>query len=101
MADNKQDDEILGKAYDSKLMKRLLTYIKPYKKYVIIAILLNIFVASLGPLRPYLTKVAIDDYIVHANYHGLMIIALLLFGSLILQAVVPVSYTHLDVYKRQ
>ena len=43
MADNKQDDEILGKAYDSKLMKRLLTYIKPYKKYVIIAILLNIF----------------------------------------------------------
>ena len=70
MADNKQDDEILGKAYDSKLMKRLLTYIKPYKKYVIIAILLNIFVASLGPLRPYLTKVAIDDYIVNANYHG-------------------------------
>ena len=52
MADNKQDDEILGKAYDSKLMKRLLTYIKPYKKYVIIAILLNIFVASLGPESP-------------------------------------------------
>ncbi|MFZ1281519.1 MAG: hypothetical protein WAR59_11825 [Ignavibacteriaceae bacterium] len=88
MADNKQDDEILGKAYDSKLMKRLLTYIKPYKKYVIIAILLNIFVASLGPLRPYLTKVAIDDYIVHSNYDGLKIIALLLFASLLMQAVV-------------
>lgn len=101
MADNKQDDEILGKAYDSKLMKRLLTYIKPYKKYVIIAILLNVFVAALGPLRPYLTKVAIDDYIVNSNYHGLMIIAMLLFASLILQAVVQYFLTYYTQYLGQ
>ncbi|MBK6913224.1 MAG: ABC transporter ATP-binding protein [Ignavibacteriales bacterium] len=101
MSDNKHDDEILGKAYDSKLMKRLLTYIKPYKKYVIIAILLNIFVASLGPLRPYLTKVAIDDYIVHSNYRGLIIIALLLFASLILQAVVQYFLTYYTQYLGQ
>lgn len=58
-----QDDEILGKAYDSKLMKRLLGYVKPYTKYVVLAILLNLLVAGLGPLRPYLTKIAVDDYI--------------------------------------
>jgi len=57
------DDEIMGKAYDSQLMKRLLKYVKPYKKYVVVAILLNIIVAALGPVRPYLTKLAIDDYI--------------------------------------
>ncbi len=50
------EDEVLGKAYDSKLMKRLLGFVKPYKKYVVIAILLNVLVAGLGPLRPYLTK---------------------------------------------
>ncbi|MFZ2324684.1 MAG: ABC transporter ATP-binding protein [Ignavibacteriaceae bacterium] len=101
MTDNKQDDEILGKAYDSKLMKRLLTYIKPYKKYVVFAILLNILVAALGPLRPYLTKVAIDDYIVHSNYHGLMVIAALLFASLLLQAIVQYFLTYYTQYLGQ
>ncbi len=101
MSDNKQDDEILGKAYDSKLMKRLLTYIRPYKKYVVFAIVLNILVAALGPFRPYLTKVAIDDYIVHSNYDGLMLIAALLFGSLLLQAVVQYFLTYYTQYLGQ
>ena len=101
MSDNKQDDEILGKAYDSKLMKRLLTYIKPYKKYVVFAIVLNILVAALGPLRPYLTKVAIDDYIVQSNYDGLTLIAALLFGSLLLQAVVQYFLTYYTQYLGQ
>ncbi len=63
MSDYKSEEEKLGKAYDSKLMKRLLGYIKPYKNYVIFAIILNIVVAALGPVRPLLTKIAIDDYI--------------------------------------
>ena len=45
--DYRSEEEVLGKAYDSKLMKRLLGYIKPYRKYVIFAILMNIVVASL------------------------------------------------------
>ena len=101
MADNIHDDEILGKAYDSKLMKRLLTYVKPYKKYVIFAILLNILVAALGPLRPYLTKVAIDDYILHSNYHGLMMIAVFLFATLLLQAVIQYFLTYYTQYLGQ
>lgn len=101
MSDNKHDDEILGKAYDAKLMKRLLTYVKPYKKYVVFAIILNILVAALGPLRPYLTKVAIDNYIVHSNYKGLMLIAALLFGSLLLQAVVQYFLTYYTQYLGQ
>jgi hypothetical protein len=47
--DYRSEEEILGKAYDAKLMKRLLGYVKPYKMYVIYAILLNIIVAALGP----------------------------------------------------
>lgn len=101
MSDNSQDDEILGKAYDSKLMKRLLTYIKPYKKYVIFAIMLNILVAAFGPVRPYLTKIAIDDYIVNSNYDGLILIGTVLFATLILQAVVQYFLTYYTQYLGQ
>lgn len=100
MAD-KQDDEILGKAYDAKLMKRLLSYVKPYRKYVVFAILLNIFVAALGPLRPYLTKIAIDDYIAKSDFSGLMLISLALLLSLILQAVIQYFLTYATQYLGQ
>ena len=100
-AENKNDDEILGKAYDSKLMKRLLSYIKPYKKYVIFAILLNTLVAALGPVRPYLTKLAVDEHIVHKNYEGLLFVTILLFGSLVLQSVIQYFLTYYTQYLGQ
>lgn len=100
-AENKNDDEILGKAYDSKLMKRLLSYIKPYKKYVIWAILLNTLVAALGPVRPYLTKLAVDEHIVNKNYDGLLFVTILLFVSLVLQAVIQYFLTYYTQYLGQ
>ncbi len=92
--DYSSDDEILGKAYDSKLMKRLLIYIKPYKKYVILAIFMTVLVSALGPLGPWLTKIAVDDYIAKSNYNGLMKICLFLFGSLIFQSIMQYILTY-------
>ncbi len=89
-----KDDEILGKAYDSKLMKRLLFYIKPYKKYVFWGILLSISVAGLGPVRPYLTKVAVDYSLVNKDYDSLMYISIALIISLLLQSVVQYYLTY-------
>ncbi len=63
MSKTVNDDEIIGKAYDSKLMKRLLKYAKPYWHYLMIAIIMMIIVTALELLRPYLLKIAIDDYI--------------------------------------
>ncbi|MCX6174634.1 MAG: ABC transporter ATP-binding protein [Ignavibacteriales bacterium] len=94
MAEAQKDDEILGKAYDAKLMRRLLQYVKPYKKYVIIAILMNIIVAALGPVRPYLTKIAFDDNIKNNDFHGLLIICGILLVSLILQASIQYFLTY-------
>ena len=94
MAEEQKDEEILGKAYDSKLMRRLLKYVQPYKKYVFLAISLNILVAALGPLRPYLGKIAFDDYIANKDYHGLLLIAAALLGSLIFQAIVQYFLTY-------
>ena len=99
--DYKSEEEVLGKAYDSKLMKRLLGFVKPYKKYVIFAIILNIIVAALGPLRPYLTKIAVDKYIAHKDYHGLLIICVLLFASLFLQAIIQYFLTYYTQYLGQ
>ncbi len=99
--DYKTDDEILGKAYDSKLMKRLLSYVKPYKKYVVLAIFLNIIVAVFGPLRPYLTKIAIDDNIKNKDYNGLMLITFALIATLVFQAIVQYYLTYYTEYMGQ
>lgn len=95
------DDEVLGKAYDSRLMKRLLGYVKPYKKYVVFAILLNIVVAALGPVRPYLTKIAVDDSIANSDYTGLLYISLMLLASLLFQSFMQYFLTYYTQYLGQ
>ncbi|MFH1196699.1 MAG: ABC transporter ATP-binding protein [bacterium] len=94
MSEEQKEDEILGKAYDSHLMRRLMKYVKPYRKYVIAAVLLNILVSSLGPLRPLLSKIAIDDYIADSDYNGLMLICLALFGALLFQSIAQFFITY-------
>lgn len=63
MGKNYHDDEVVGKAYDSKLMKRLLKYAKPYWHYLAITVILMMIITGLELLRPYLLKVTIDDYL--------------------------------------
>src|SRR5882672_2230502 len=70
-----QDEEVLGKAYDSRLMRRLIQYLHPYKKFVFLALALIIFDAALETSLPWLTKIAIDRYIAVGNLRGLGMIA--------------------------
>jgi ATP-binding cassette subfamily B multidrug efflux pump len=58
-----QEEEVLGKAYDSRLMKRLLTYLWPYKWTVVVALIAIILKAAADVVGPYLSKVAIDKYL--------------------------------------
>ncbi len=62
MASN-QEEEVLGKAYDGRLMRRLLTYLRPYKWHVAVALAAIILKSVLDVLGPFLTKVAIDKYL--------------------------------------
>src|SRR5271169_6807429 len=62
MASN-QEEEVLGKAYDGRLMRRLLTYLRPYKWHVVVALGALILKSGLDVLGPYLTKIAIDKYL--------------------------------------
>jgi len=62
-----QEEEVLGKAYDSRLMARLLKYLRPYRWQVAIALISILLKSFADVLGPYLTKVAIDRYLAPAK----------------------------------
>ena len=77
------EEEVLGKAYDSRLMKRLLTYMKPYRGQVVLAVGLMLFATAFDLLLPYLTKIALDQYIIPANSKGLLNIVWIFVGVVV------------------
>ncbi len=70
-------ENLENKYYDWSLFKRILGYLRPYRFRVIVSLLLLLAVSMLGLAGPYLTKVAIDDYIRVQQYEGLDQIALI------------------------
>ncbi len=67
MQQNFHDEEILGKAYDAKLMRRLLVYAKPFIGWIVLSIILLLAITGIQLLRPYLLKIAIDDHMMSYN----------------------------------
>jgi ATP-binding cassette subfamily B multidrug efflux pump len=90
-----QEEEILGKAYDGALMRRLLTYLKPYRRQVALGIVLSISVSSLEAVRPYFTKIAVDVNIAQKDAHGLLITTLLFFAVMLFRGVVQYFNSYL------
>jgi ATP-binding cassette subfamily B multidrug efflux pump len=66
---NLHEEEALGKAYDSRLMRRLLQYMKPYKWRVVLALLMVAIVTPLELAPPLIFRKAIDSYFVPALNH--------------------------------
>jgi ATP-binding cassette subfamily B protein len=82
------DEEILGKAYDTRLMKRLIKYLKPYKWHVGLGILLSVIVSGMEAVRPWFTKYAVDTNIANNDKHGLLITAIAFLGLLVIRGLV-------------
>src|SRR5438093_4615749 len=89
-----QEEEVLGKAYDSRLMRRLITYLRPYKIYVALALALILLESSLEVAFPWLTKIAIDRSITAANIAGLATIALVYVVLLLVRFVCASAETY-------
>jgi len=70
-----QDEDVLGKAYDARLMRRLIRYLSPYRKQILFASLLIAVDAALETIPPLLTMLAIDRYIAASDSRGLMLVA--------------------------
>jgi ATP-binding cassette subfamily B protein len=81
-------DEIGKKVIDTKILKRLLQYLKPYKLTFIIAIILLLAAAAADLVGPYLFKIAIDKYIVNGDILGLRKIAFLYLAIIILASLI-------------
>src|SRR6266566_3722061 len=77
------EEEVLGKAYDARLMRRLLGYLRPHKAYVAGALLALIGDAALQLAQPYVVKLAIDRYIAQRDLPGLNGIVIVYLGVLI------------------
>jgi ATP-binding cassette subfamily B protein len=79
-----QEDEITGKAYDTRLMKRLLAFTIPYRRLIFFGVLLTLLGSFLQLVGPYLTKLAIDKYISQKQISGLYLILIIYFIALVL-----------------
>ena len=77
------EDDILGKAYDARLMRRLLTYLRPYWRLVLVGFAAIIVDTGATLAQPYLIKVAIDQYIAAGRLAGLDRLALLYLAVLL------------------
>ena len=55
-----QEEDVLGKAYDSRLMKRLLAYLRPYRCHVTVALVSIVLKSNADMLGPYLEKEAVE-----------------------------------------
>jgi ATP-binding cassette, subfamily B, multidrug efflux pump len=67
MADSFHEEEILGKAYDGRLMRRLLRYLQPYAGVVVFALVATFLFGLLQVIPPYLMKVEVDRYLAPAG----------------------------------
>ncbi|MGH9359885.1 MAG: ABC transporter ATP-binding protein, partial [Terriglobia bacterium] len=68
MAEKVQEEEVLGKAYDSRLMRRLLQYLWPYRGVVSLAFIAIFFYGVLQAVPPYLLKLEVDRYLDPAGH---------------------------------
>ena len=89
------EEEVLGRAYDSRLMKRLLKYLKPYRRHVVLGILMSVTVSAMEAIRPWFTKHAVDVNIAQHDAHGLLMTALAFFGVLFVRAFIQYANAYL------
>lgn len=95
------EDEVSGKTYDSKLMKRLIRYVKPHKKLAFYGIGFSIIASILGPIRPYISHIAVDDYISKGDWQGLQFIGFGLIVILIFEVVFQFGLTYMTQWLGQ
>ncbi|MFW6295527.1 MAG: ABC transporter transmembrane domain-containing protein, partial [Halanaerobium sp.] len=82
MAYNRYFEDEEMENLDPNNIKRVLSYLKPYKYKVAFSLFLMAMAAFADLLGPYLTKIAIDNYITAGDYRGLTMISLLFMALL-------------------
>jgi ATP-binding cassette subfamily B multidrug efflux pump len=63
MSEGSHEEEVLGKAYDARLMRRLLVYLRPYWGVTLFALVAILLYGVLQAVPPYVLKVEVDRYL--------------------------------------
>ncbi len=92
-----EEEDDLGKVYDRELMKRLIAYLKPYRREVVLIVFLMVGYSASEALLPYLTQLGIDNHIEPRNLQGLETIVL----YYVLVLVARFIFTYFEEYGMQ
>jgi ATP-binding cassette subfamily B multidrug efflux pump len=107
VSDNKEKDSksetpkapsapvITGKAFDWRLLKRVMHYVKPYNTTFVISAFLTVFLAVAALAQPILIQKTLDNYIMQNDYNGLLFMVELMVGILIIQTAAQYYQTYL------
>ena len=101
MAQAAQQEEVLGKAYDVRLIRRLWKFIVPYKRLFYLTMLLLPLQQAFGVAQPYLMKIGIDQYIAGKDLWGLQNVMLLFLAALIGETVAAFAHHYFSMLVAQ
>ncbi|MCU0412341.1 MAG: ABC transporter ATP-binding protein/permease [Bacteroidetes bacterium] len=79
------EEEILGRAYDARLMRRLIRYLRPYRWHVVLGIFTSLLISGMEAVRPLFTKIAVDVDIANGDKRGLLVTTALFFAVLVVR----------------
>jgi len=91
------EDEIVGKAYDRRLLARFIRYLRPYRWLVVWSLLLLPLIAAAKLTQPWLIKIAIDSHITTGKMEGLPLLSFWYFALIIVDGLL----TYLEIYLLQ
>ncbi|MBG6235506.1 ATP-binding cassette subfamily B protein [Pedobacter sp. CAN_A7] len=85
--------KVSGDAFNVSLLKRVFQYVKPYRKIFVWSVILTLLLAVMAPMRPYLIKYTVDNYIMTGDYNNLVNFTLIMLLLLVLQSGIQYSHT--------
>ncbi|AMQ00425.1 antibiotic ABC transporter ATP-binding protein [Pedobacter cryoconitis] len=85
--------KITGDALNVGLLRRVFQYVKPYRSIFIWSVILTILLALIAPVRPFLIKYTLDNYILKGEHSGLVMMTMLMLFLLVVQSVIQYSHT--------
>ncbi len=96
-----EEDDAVGRFYDTRLARRLWTYVRPYRRAVSVSAALFPLLALVDLVQPYLVKVAIDEHILRGDWPGLSQVGFLFVATLLAQYTLRYAQIYLATWTGQ
>ncbi|MEZ4827344.1 MAG: ABC transporter ATP-binding protein [Bacteroidia bacterium] len=94
-------ENVSGKAFDKNVARRLLTYVRPYRKLFALALFITVLLAVVSPLRPILFQYMLDHQVIAGDYAGLRLMVALVTVLIIAEALIMYANTYLTSWLGQ